>query len=130
MTREAPRRAWLVSSSGGFFPYRLNPVPDSPTECQSCGATLEPLRRYAGLCKACVAARPKRRRRHRPQRIVRRFVRHGETYLELECGCGARRVMHVGTYNTQRPAQCKRCQLHASRWRGRIPVEDKTNKGG
>lgn len=130
MTAKHPKihgRARRVVGSDGFFPWRLKPVPTGPTECRSCGVPLEPLRRYAGLCKACVAARPKRRRPARQQRIVRRFVRSGETYLELECGCGARRVMHVGTYNTQRPAQCKRCQLQASRWRGRIP--DKGQNG-
>ena len=71
------------------------------------------LRRYAGLCKACVAKRAKHRPPPRPMRIVRSFVRHGERYHEIECGCGARRVMRQSTYVVQRPQSCKRCRLRA-----------------
>ncbi len=35
---------------------RPKPLPDGPTHC-ACGTWLEPLRRTAGYCKPCVAAR-------------------------------------------------------------------------
>lgn len=35
---------------------RISAVPDGPTHC-ACGAYLEPLRRTAGLCQACIGKR-------------------------------------------------------------------------
>jgi hypothetical protein len=98
---------------GGFFPYEVKAVPATPTHCRDCKLLLELLRRYAGLCKGCVAKRAKRRKAPRPMKLVRTFVRNGEKHLEVECGCGARRVMRQSTYNAQRPQSCKRCRLRA-----------------
>lgn len=95
----------------GAFAFPVKPIPAGPLTCRDCGAPLELLRRYAGLCKDCVGKRAKRRKAPRPMKIVRSFVRHGEKHIEVECGCGERRVMRQSTYNAQRPQSCKRCRL-------------------
>jgi hypothetical protein len=107
MASEAPQ------ADRGHFAFELKPVPATPTHCRDCEAALEPLRRYAGLCKPCVEKRAKCRAEPRQMRIVRSFVRHGEKHLEVECGCGERRVMRQSTYNAQRPQSCKRCRMRA-----------------
>jgi hypothetical protein len=101
------------NAGAGYFPFELKPVPATPTHCRDCKAPLELLRRYAGLCKRCIEKRTKRRKAPRPMKIVRDFVRHGEKHIEVECGCGERRVMRLSTYNAQRPQSCKRCRLRA-----------------
>lgn len=111
MTIEIHPRAGPVEP--GHFPFEVKPVPATPTNCRGCDVVLEPMRRYAGLCRECVIKRSKRRRRQRPMRVVQTFVRAGEKHLEVECGCGARRVMRLSTYNAQRPQTCKRCRLRA-----------------
>lgn len=94
-------------------PFELKPIPATPTHCRDCATLLELLRRYAGLCKACVAKRAKRRKPLRLMKIVRSFVRHRCKFVEVECDCGVRRVMRLATYNVQRPQCCKRCRLRA-----------------
>jgi len=90
----------------------LKAVPSTPTHC-GCGVELEPMRRYAGLCKRCVAEWSERRRRRptRASRVLRRFVRNRVWYVEVECGCKVRRTMREATYKVQRPQSCKRCRL-------------------
>lgn len=97
----------------GYFGFEVKPVPATPTHCRDCAQPLELLRRYAGLCKRCIERRTKRRKAPRQMKVLRTFVRHGEKHLEVECGCGARRVMRQSTYNAQRPQSCKRCRLKA-----------------
>lgn len=91
-------------------------IPDEPTHCQGrgCGVLLEPLRRYAGLCKACVVKCSRRLAKKRPKpklRILRSFMRHGEKHVEVECVCGNRRIMRLSTLRIERPTRCKRCRL-------------------
>ena len=95
---------------------RMKDVPATPTHCQGrgCGALLEPMRRYAGLCKACVAKRAKRRKPPVLMRVLRSFVRHGERFVEVQCACGNRRIMRLWSFNDQRPTRCKRCRLRAA----------------
>ena len=106
-----PRAPASTEAGTGYFPFEVKPVPATPTHCRDCKAPLELLRRYAGLCKRCVAARTKRRKAPRQMKVLRSFVRQGEKHLEVECGCGARRVMRQSTYNAQRPQSCKKCRL-------------------
>jgi hypothetical protein len=97
----------------GFFARDVKAVPTTPTHCR-CGVELEPLRRYAGLCKRCVARWMKRRaKRVRPaMRVVRRFERDGVRYVEVRCTCSKRRrTMREATYDAQRPETCNRCRL-------------------
>lgn len=104
-----------TDADDGYFAFQLKAVPATPTHCRGrgCSTLLEPMRRYAGLCKPCVAKRSKRAaRRRRPQlRILRDFMRAGEKHIEVECTCGNKRVMRLSTYNTQRPQRCKECRL-------------------
>lgn len=99
----------------GYFAFTVKAVPATPTHCRwrGCKTVLEPMRRYAGLCKVHVAKAAKRAAKKRlgPQRIIRSFMRHGERHIEVECSCGDKRVMRLSTYNTQRPTRCKRCRL-------------------
>jgi len=96
----------------GFFPFELKPIPATPTHCRGCEVPLELLRRYAGLCKACVAKRVRRvRRRRRPLKVLREFVRRGEKQVEVQCGCGAKHVMRMAIYKARRPQWCNRCRL-------------------
>lgn len=87
------------------------PIPEAPTHCRGCGAELEPTRRYAGFCKACVASRAHTVRKRPRLRLVRQLVRHGRCYVEVKCSCGRRRVMRLSTWKLQRPECCKRCRL-------------------
>lgn len=109
MSAEIQSRARLAV---GFFPFEVKPVPATPTHCRGCKAPLELTRRYAGLCKTCVAKRSKRCRRGRPPlKVLREFVQRGEKFIEVQCGCGARRVMRLATYKARRPQSCKRCRV-------------------
>jgi len=110
MTQFQPR----ARAFEGYSVPKLKAVPATPTHCP-CGVLLEPLRRYGGLCKRCVANFAQRHKRPPPakQKIVRRFVRAGVKYVEVECGCKVRRTMREATYNAQRPQSCKRCRLRA-----------------
>ena len=120
----------------GYFAFQLKAVPATPTHCRGrgCKTLLEPMRRYAGLCKPCVAKVAKRAAsRRRPQlRILRDFVRHGEKHIEVECTCGNKRVMRLATYNTQRPQRCKECRLREAavlRTAARLAYEAARDKG-
>ena len=99
----------------GLFAFQLKAVPAVPTHCRGrgCSTPLEPMRRYAGLCKLCVAKQTKRAAKKRPPqlRILRDFMRHGEKHIEVQCTCGNKRVMRLSTFNTQRPTRCKKCRL-------------------
>jgi hypothetical protein len=104
--------------AAGFFAFqsKLKPVPETPTHCRGrgCGTLLEPLRRYSGLCRVCVLKRMRRAARKRDKRelrVLRDFVRQGERHIEVECGCGAKYVMRLSTFNAQRPTRCRRCRL-------------------
>jgi hypothetical protein len=110
----------------GAQPFAPKPVPAKPTHCRSCGLLLEAMRRYAGLCKRCVADWPRLCVLAPPaaadpplqMRIVRRFKRRTARWVELECGCGARRLMQEANYEAQRPQSCKACRLRALKKRG------------
>ena len=92
----------------------VRPVPDTPTHCTQCGAELEPLRRYGGLCKACVAKCPAVRKYAKSRlRVVRYLVRHGRRFVEVKCSCGRRRTMRLSTWKLQPPQCCKCCRLRA-----------------
>lgn len=110
----------------GTGPFALKPVPAKPTHCRSCGLLLEAMRRYAGLCKRCVADWPRLCVLAPPavpdpppqMRIIRRFMRRTAKWVELECGCGTRRLMQEANYEAQRPQSCKACRLRALKKRG------------
>lgn len=95
----APARARVIEA-----------VPATPTHCRGCGQLLELLRRYAGLCKACVAKRAKAVQRRRPLRVLREFVQGGEKFVEVQCACGGKRIMRRSTYNAQLPQSCRACR--------------------
>lgn len=111
-------------ADGFFGMYRCKPVPPTPTHCRTCGVELEALRRYAGLCGPCVRARPRApvpaEPADPPLRIVRRFQRSGEAFVEYECGCGARRTMRRRLYEADPPRRCKHCQRRAGARRRRF----------
>jgi hypothetical protein len=104
------------------------PIPDEPTHCRVCTvAELEPLRRYAGVCKRCVMARMKPAIAPTTPlksvfRVVRRFSRKRadgklERYVEVRCGgtrgvaCGRRRTLKATTWRHHRPRCCSACTL-------------------
>jgi hypothetical protein len=104
-------------------PFKLKPVPAKPTHCRSCGLLLEAMRRYAGLCKKCVAEWPRLCVLAPPaaeprMQTVRHFMRRGTKWVELECACGTKREMQLSTYEAQRPQSCKPCRLRALKRRG------------
>jgi len=102
----------------------ISPVPAQPTRCRSCGAALEPLRRFAGLCRPCVLAWGQRSRRA-PQppaplasllRELSRTTRQRpdgrtEAYVQVECSCGRRRILKLTTWLHHQPHCCNRCRL-------------------
>lgn len=107
--------------TAGYFALEryVKPVPATPTHCRGCGTELELLRRYAGLCQRCVAARMTAAPAPQPRlQIVRDFVRHGEKFVVVQCACGAQRTMRLSTYNAQRPLTCKACRLAAIKRHG------------
>jgi hypothetical protein len=118
VTRAAPARDFPARARAfdGYVLPVLKAVPATPTHC-GCGVELEPLRRYAGLCKRCVATWTQRSRQRQAERpimqVVRRFARKSVKYVEVECGCKVRRTMREATYRVQRPQCCKRCRLRA-----------------
>lgn len=118
MTIEIQHRARLTSGYFGFERY-VKPVPATPTHCRGCGLELERLRRYAGLCRQCVAARMSAATAPQPRvQVVRDFVRHGEKFVVVQCACGVQRTMRLSTYNAQRPLTCKACRLAAIKRNG------------
>jgi hypothetical protein len=99
----------------------IEPVPAQPTVCRLCGAHLAPLRRYAGLCRACImaGARPAQRP---TSRAVPLFVELGrsyrrrpdgrkERYVQIQCTCGRRRTLKLSTWEQHKPRCCNRCRL-------------------
>lgn len=120
-----PRIPPHVSADGHWFPFErlVSAVPETPTHCRGgCGTELEVLRRVAGLCRACIAARasllpppaaPTDKLRTR-MTVVREWVREHpkrERVVELRCSCGQRRVLKLSTFNLHRPHCCQRCRL-------------------
>lgn len=107
------------------FERELRPVPLSPTHCRRCRAELEPLRRWGGLCRRCVArrSRPAPKPTERLQSrltLVREFIRKRtsgarvglrESYVEVRCSCGQLSVMKRTRWMLRRPACCNRCRL-------------------
>lgn len=115
----------------GYFAFAgdVRPIPPGPASCRECGAELEPLRRYAGLCAPCI----RRRARSRPEAartpldatfsVIREFVRETasgrrERFIEVRCTCGTLRTMKLSNWTTHRPACCNRCRLRAIDRRG------------
>lgn len=104
----------------------LRRVPDGPTHC-ACGAELERLRRYGGMCRACVAARaaaagppPKPTDRLRSSMTlvgVEMRARPGHTTRErfaiVRCSCGVQRSIYYHLWIARPPACCKACRLRA-----------------
>lgn len=102
------------------FETELTPVPTTPTHCRACGVVeLEPLRRYGGLCKACVRSRSKaapadqqlRCRMKVVRQLYRQRVGHRERYVEVRCECGRRRVLKWSNWCLHPPLSCNRCRL-------------------
>jgi hypothetical protein len=102
----------------GLGVYAPKPIPDTPTHCRGCGSVLEPLRRWGGLCRTCIApAEPGKLRD--PQvvawTIVKEFKRKRKGVTEwcvrVQCGCGRQRVIAKAAWRTQRSTCCKRCSL-------------------
>jgi hypothetical protein len=99
----------------------VQPVPTQPTVCRGCDSPLEPLRRFAGLCRACVLAFPhvaqKPTAHLEPQFCVlqesHRIRPDGrrERYVLVACTCGRRRTLKWTTWQHHRPRCCNRCRL-------------------
>lgn len=99
----------------------VQPVPLQPTNCRACGSLLEPLRRYAGLCRACVMGftRPAQKPTNRiePQLCVleescrMRPDGRRERYVLVQCTCGQRRTLKRTTWLHHQPRCCNRCRL-------------------
>jgi hypothetical protein len=97
------------------------PIPDTPTHCR-CGALLPPLRRYGGLCSACLPSAP-------PSRlpdpmatawtIVSAFVRQRaagpENWFVVRCRCGTVREMSSSKWRSRHSTQCDACRRSATR---------------
>jgi hypothetical protein len=112
------------------FEQEVSPVPLSPTHCTSCGKLLEPLRRYAGLCKECVASRSSGSAvavdKLRSQLVLlRSFYRqrsgHRERYVEVRCSCGRKCRLQWARWVRERPHSCNRCRLRGIDARGFEP---------
>ena len=117
------------------FQADLRAVPVAPTHCRGpgCAEPLEPMRRYAGLCKRCIQRGVMRRAApvapELPEatlEVVREVTRrsssgHRERYVEVRCTCGNRRVLKWATWTHQRPACCNRCRLRQVDARGFEP---------
>lgn len=114
------------------FEQEVNPVPLSPTHCRVCNAQLERLRRYAGLCKECIARMSSGRTAPAPTdklrsqwRLVRRLYKeragHRERFVEVQCRCGRKRVLQWKTWQHHRPHSCNRCRLRTINARGFEP---------
>lgn len=99
----------------------MQPVPTQPTLCRACGSPLEPLRRYAGLCRACVMAirRPVLKPTARIGTQLR-VLEHGHRvqpdgrrvrYVLVECKCGRRRTLRWSRWKHDPPRCCNRCRL-------------------
>jgi hypothetical protein len=106
-----------------------NPIPETPTHCRGkhCGAVLDPLRRYAGLCRQCVARHQRpgpapTRQLKSVYRVLRRFSRKRRDgkfvrYVELRCGgthgakCGRTTTIQASTWKHRRPRACAACTL-------------------
>lgn len=109
------------AASAPYFAFEaeVRAVPSSPTHCVGCGAALEPLRRYAGLCRQCVVARePSWRARPEPSRfeLLGEFLRgtragRQERWAEVRCSCGRKRWLKWATWEHHRPACCNKCRL-------------------
>jgi len=114
------------------FEQDVHPVPATPTHC-GCGTLLEPLRRYAGLCKACVAQRSVGKVVKQPTDklvtrlvVIRMLVRercdHGQTrrvrYVEVRCCCGRKRMLPWTTWQHHRPLSCNICRMRDIAARG------------
>lgn len=104
------------------FQAELRAVPSSPTHCVGCGTALELLRRYAGLCQACVAGRkfgPAKAPSGAPCFVLvgehyrRNVSGRRERYAEVRCSCGRTRRLKWDTWANHRPACCNRCRLRA-----------------
>jgi hypothetical protein len=99
-------------------------IPVHPTTCR-CGAVLEPLRRFAGLCRPCVLAWAQSQRSSRSPpalQLASQFRELGRTtrarpdgrteqYVQVECSCGRRRVLKLTTWLHHQPRCCNRCRL-------------------
>lgn len=124
------------SGSKPYFAFEsdVRPVPATPTHCLECKAELEPLRRYAGRCRRCVARKAAQRAKETaakvatvarlpvtPSRVLRTVERGGMRYCDVECGCGARRLVREADYTRGRQAVCNRCRLRQIKARGFDP---------
>lgn len=105
------------------------PIPTSPTHCRGCGVLLEPLRRYGGLCKACVPSAALGRLADpmaRKWTVIERFKRSRSTCngpitercVRVRCVCGSERVMTVAIWSCRRSLGCKRCRMNDLRRQG------------
>lgn len=98
------------------------PIPATPTHCtRGCGTELEPLRRYAGLCKLCVArmsirnalvsAKPLSIWKVVREYTVKRKDGFNEKYFHIVCGCGRTRNIKADKWKRSKPKHCSRCRL-------------------
>lgn len=94
------------------------PIPEGPACCRGCGGTLEPLRRWGGLCRDCVRELPHRTRARAEWCIVREFTRTRgpqgrikERMVRVRCSCGKERVITWSDWSRRRTHCCKRCSL-------------------
>lgn len=112
-------------SSRPYFAHEaeLRAVPAGPLHCV-CGAKLEPMRRYAGLCGACVKRRARGVERAQPTDKLRsqmtlvgvewrRRAGHDkrERFALLRCSCGTERSIYYHLWVHRPPACCNACRL-------------------
>lgn len=126
LTADGTRLAGAAMFVPPFVPPK--PIPDGPTCCRGCGCVLPLLRRWGGLCAACVAARGKHQR-VRPDPLalrwteLARYVRkrnngERETVVRVRCQCGTVRIMDLASWNQRRTLCCARCRLAQARTLG------------
>ncbi len=107
-------------------------IPTGPIHCRACGCELEPLRRWGGECRACVAGRHSGVE-HRvsdetvvPQWTIVERYRHRrpdgvrEWYLRVRCDCGTERVMSVSDFDRKKSIRCNACRLAGIRASGGV----------
>lgn len=102
-------------------PAQPKPIPDTPTHCnRGCGTELEPLRRYAGVCRTCILAGHKPKAAFAKPRSVWKVVQryrkkcrdgYSRPHVRIECSCGAQRRMREEAWRRHRPQHCNRCRL-------------------
>ena len=125
--RGVPEEVGQVARPYFTFENELRDVPTEPTHCKRCSAELEPLRRYAGLCRECIVGKappavaptaPLKSKFTVLRELYRTRPGFKEKYVEVQCECGQRRVLKWATWAHRRPACCGKCRLKSIEAKG------------